>query len=77
MRAVQSGRVFRKCLFDGCEKAFATEEAIVDVAGRLAEGRTTPLITRRQNVELRCERIPRVDRGQIVESALPVRPAQV
>ena len=51
---------------------YATEEAIIDAAGRLAEGRTTLLITHRQNVQLRCERILRVERGRVFEDERPV-----
>jgi ATP-binding cassette, subfamily B, bacterial len=47
---------------------FATEEAIIDAIGRLAEGRTALLITHRPNVQLRCERVLRVDKGRVVES---------
>ena len=53
---------------------FATEAAIIDAMGRLAEGRTTLLITHRLNVQLRCERMLRVDKGHVVEG-VPAAPA--
>jgi ATP-binding cassette, subfamily B, bacterial len=46
----------------------ATEAAIIDAAGRLAEGRTAFLITHRPTVQLRCERVLRVEQGRVVES---------
>ncbi|MCD6015159.1 MAG: Xenobiotic-transporting ATPase [Solirubrobacterales bacterium] len=55
---------------------FATEEAIIDAADRLAKGRTTLLITHRQNVQLRCERILRVERGRVAEGK-PAAPSGI
>ena len=55
----------------------ATEGAIIDAIGRLAAGRTTLLITHRVNVQLRCERVLRVDQGRVVESAPPAPAAAV
>jgi ATP-binding cassette subfamily B protein len=55
----------------------ATEQAIVDAIGRLAERRTTLLITHRVNVQLRCERMLRVDKGEVESGAPPARPAAV
>ena len=49
----------------------ATERAIIEAVGRLAEGRTTLLITHRPSVQLRCERILRVDGGRVVDGGRP------
>lgn len=49
----------------------ATEQAIMDAAGRLAVGRTTLLITHRHGVQLRCERVLRVQHGRVVEGESP------
>jgi ATP-binding cassette subfamily B protein len=49
----------------------ATEKAIIEAVGRLAEGRTTLLITHRPSVQLRCERILRVDGGKVVDGGRP------
>ena len=51
-----------------------TEEAIIDAAGRLAEGRTTLLITHRPSVQLRCERLLRVDGGKVLDTDRPRAP---
>jgi ATP-binding cassette, subfamily B, bacterial len=52
----------------------ATEKAIIEAVGRLAEGRTTLLITHRPSVQLRCERILRVDGGKVVDGDRPRAP---
>jgi len=56
---------------------FATEATIIDAMGRLAEGRTTLVITHRVDVQVRCERVLRVEEGQVVEGAPSARPAAV
>jgi ATP-binding cassette subfamily B protein len=52
----------------------ATEKAIIEAVGRLAEGRTTLLITHRPSVQLRCERILHVDGGKVVAGDRPRAP---